>query len=197
MAGMGIAEFMLIQEEADKSPIRTTRATTFVLWFKHPTSQVFLWFIMCFVGLHWLSYPSWNADQAPGYRTLVRLTPSHQGAIEYFWQRLGAVIFLFALSGSEFLRRPFQMPVILYLGKISFPLYIVHGPMNHTLGLWLVSWLMRLTGADTFAGYECAVVLAFCIEAPVVVWLADLVMRTVDKPSVNFGRWLQDRWEVK
>lgn len=175
----------------------TTGATKSTPWYNRPAFQVFIWPLLCLIGLHCLSYPPWNADRTPGYRTLSRITPSHRGVIEYFWQRVGAPMFLLALSGSPFLRHPFQTRFILYLGKISFPLYIVHGPMNHTLGLWLVTWFMKFTGAETFAGYESAVALAFCVEALFVVWLADLVMRAVDSPSVRFGRWLQSKLEVK
>lgn len=195
MAGMGIAEFMLIQKEAKEGVL--LRTVEHKRWYKHPAMRHACSIAVGVIGLHFLSYPPWNADRTLGYRTLARITPSHNGLIEYFWQRLGAAVFTLGLSGSEYLRWPFQTRIIRYLGKISFPLYIIHGPVNHTLGLWLATSFMNLIGADTFVRYESAVALAFFVELFVVIWLADLVMRTIDEPSVRFGRWLQKKWEVK
>jgi peptidoglycan/LPS O-acetylase OafA/YrhL len=195
MAGMGIAEFMLIQEESERySPLIDASTKS---WTKRTDVRCAFWCASGFVGLHLLSWPPWNAHSTPGYRTLARMTPQFTDVAEHFWHRIGAAVFVFALSGSAFLRHPFQTPFAAYLGKISFPLYIVHGPLNHTLGLWLVEMFFKVTGSESFAGYETGVILAFCTEAVVVVWLADLVMRTVDGPSVRFGRWLQSKWEVR
>lgn len=195
MAGMVIAEFMVIQEESAKQSYMTDASTR--SWSGRADVQCAFWCATALFGLHLLSWPPWNADRTPGYRTLARMTPQFTDIAEYFWQRIGAAVFVFALSGSAFLRHPFQTPLAVYLGKISFPLYIVHGPLNHTLGLWLVGVFFKVTGSESFAGYEAGVILAFCTEAIVVVWLADLVMRTVDGPSVKFGRWLQGKWEVR
>lgn len=195
MAGIGIAEFMLIQEERGKSPSLSDASSK--SWSKRADVQCVSWCALGFVGLHLLSWPPWNADRTPGYRALNSITPPSADIVEYFWQRIGAAVFVFALAGCALLRSPFQTRLALYLGRISFPLYIVHGPLNHTLGLWLVDMYLKITGSETFAGYEAGVILAFCTEAIVVVWLADLVMRTVDRPSVRFGHWLQSRWEVR
>ncbi|KAL1594393.1 hypothetical protein SLS60_010153 [Paraconiothyrium brasiliense] len=194
VAGMAIAEFILIQEEWGKQ-LPLTDASIKPL-SKQSHVKCACWFALGIVGLHLLSWPPLNADRTPGFRTLARMTPWGPFT-EYFWQRTGAAVFVFALSGSALLRYPFQTRLAIYLGKISFPLYIVHGPLNHTLGFWLVEVFFKITGSETFAGYETGVFLAFCTEAVVVVWLADLVMRTVDGPSVRFGRWLQGKWEVR
>ncbi|KAJ4359836.1 uncharacterized protein N0V89_000392 [Didymosphaeria variabile] len=194
IAGMAIAEFILIQEECGKQSPLTGISTKRRSMPSHV--QCACWFAVGIFGLHLLSWPPWYADRTPGYRTLSRMTPWTQ-LKEYFWQRIGAAVFVFALAGSALLRFPFQTRLAIYLGKISFPLYIVHGPLNHTLGFWLVEAYFKITGSETFAGYETGVFLAFCTEAVVVVWLADLVMRTVDGPSVRFGRWLQGRWELR
>ncbi|KAF2449516.1 hypothetical protein P171DRAFT_427715 [Karstenula rhodostoma CBS 690.94] len=195
MAGMVIAEFMVIQEESAKQSRMTDASTK--SWSKRADVQCAFWCVVGLFGLHLLSWPPWNADRTSGYRTLARMTPRFTDITEYFWQRIGAAVFVFALSGSSFLRHPFQTSLAVYLGRISFPLYIVHGPLNHTLGLWLVEMFFKVTGSESFAGYETGIILAFCTEAVVVVWLADLVMRTVDGPSVKFGRWLQSKWEVR
>ncbi|KAF2714384.1 hypothetical protein K504DRAFT_420166 [Pleomassaria siparia CBS 279.74] len=191
IAGMGIAEYMLIQDEnsqqlpsgekTDNQPSRRARAA---------------WATVAIIGLHLLSFPAWNKEHALGYETLTNITPAIFNSAELTWGRLGAALFVLALCSSAELRRPFQTPFAIYMGKISFPLYIVHGPVNHTLGLVLVESAFLLTGRDTFVGYETGVIVSFVPLAIVVVWLADLLMRTIDIPSVRFGRTLQNRWAV-
>jgi peptidoglycan/LPS O-acetylase OafA/YrhL len=86
------------------------------------------------------------------------------------------------LSGYALLRRPFETPFAIYLGNISLSLHIVHGPLNHMLGLPLVDIFRGNIGMDNFVGYEVCMVLAFCVKAVIVVWVADIVMRAVDSP---------------
>ncbi|KAF2788670.1 hypothetical protein K505DRAFT_285723 [Melanomma pulvis-pyrius CBS 109.77] len=194
IAGMGIAEYMLIQDEVAKQ-LPSAEATPSAP-HKQSTLIRSAWAVLCFIGLHLLSWPAWKYETSLGYTTMYNLTPRIFDSAEMTWSRVGAAVFVIALCGSEVLRRPFQTPLAIYLGKISFPLYIIHGPINHILGIWFVELYWVITGSTSFAGYEAGVILAFCTEAVVVVWLADLLMRTVDAPSVRFGRTLQNRWSV-
>jgi peptidoglycan/LPS O-acetylase OafA/YrhL len=196
IAGMGIAEFMLIQDEASPKSLPSSSESTPSTPQTQTTMQRALWGALSVFGLHLLSWPAWRYEHALGYVTLYNLTPSIFYSAEMTWSRVGAAVFVLGLSGSEILRRPFKTPFAIYLGKISFPLYIVHGAVNHILGIWLVEMFWMMTGSTTFAGYEAGVILAFCTEAVVVVWLADLVMRTVDTPGVRFGRTLQNMWSM-
>jgi peptidoglycan/LPS O-acetylase OafA/YrhL len=190
-AGMAIAEYMLILDEAVE---QLTMVET------SPNRQAILshgyWCGICLIGLHLLSCPAMNSHSSLGFVTLSKLTPRFITSVGYTWQRIGAVVFVFALSGSALLRRPFETPLAIYLGDISFPLYIVHGPLNHMLGLPLVEMFWLITGSESFIGYESGVVFAFCIETIAVVWVADIVMRAVDGPSVRLGRVLQMKWAV-
>lgn len=103
---------------------------------------------------------------------------------------------LLGLCGGDYLRKPFMTPLAIYLGKISFPLYIVHGPITHILGYRLVPFFWSIVGDASLFQYELGVILAFATQAVVVVWVADIVMRFVDTPSVRFGRTLQARWSM-
>jgi peptidoglycan/LPS O-acetylase OafA/YrhL len=190
-AGMVIAEYMLILDETVEqlSITETSHKRQTILSHGY-------WCAVCLVGLHLLSCPPFNSHSSLGFMTLNRLTPRFITSIESTWQRIGAAVLVYALSGSALLRRPFETPLASYLGKISFPLYIVHGPLNHMLGLWLVEMFWVITGSESFIGYESGVVLAFCMETIAVVWVADLVMRAVDGPSVRLGRVLQKKWAV-
>jgi peptidoglycan/LPS O-acetylase OafA/YrhL len=197
IAGMGIAEYMVIQDERSNSQtLPSSSEATPSTPAAQSTLQRASWAALSVFGLHLLSCPSRNYEHALGFETLTNLTPSFFDSASATWSRVGAAVLVFGLCGSEIMRRPFQTPLAIYLGKISFPLYIVHGPINHILGLWLVEMYWKMTGSATMVGYEAGVILAFCTETVVVVWLADLVMRTVDTPSVRFGRALQNRWAM-
>lgn len=190
-AGMGIAEFILIQAETvARYPNICTRKDGGPL-----LSRVF-WFGMCYAGLHLLSWPPRNSHRSLGFVTLNKITPRFIDSPGETGERIGAALFILALSGCVSLRRLFETPWAIYLGNISFPLYIVHGPLNHMIGLPLVQTIWKITGSESLVGYEIGVFLAFCIMVVVVVWVAGIFTRTVDEPCVRLGRALRKKWTV-
>ncbi|KAF2867443.1 acyltransferase 3 [Massariosphaeria phaeospora] len=189
IAGMGLAEYLLIRDEHAKQLPSAEKVSEF------QSKRVRIaWGVVCFVGLYLLSWPAWKYETTPGYTAIYNLTPTFIHSQEMTWSRIGAAVFLLAMCGSEYLRKPFSTPFAIYMGKISFPLYIVHGPLNHIIGTSLVEFFWSFTGHETLFTYEFGVIAAFYIEAVVVVWLADILMRTVDTPSVRLGRTLQNKW---
>ncbi|KAF2113964.1 acyltransferase 3 [Lophiotrema nucula] len=192
IAGMGCAEFLIILDENAKRLPSFEHATD----GKQSKRSQLLWTGLFVVGLWLLSWPAWGGERTPGYATIQALTPSFIKSCEMTYSRLGAALALLGLCGAAFLRTPFETPLAIYLGKISFPLYIVHGPVNHVIGEAIVPFFWRITGNESLFAYETGVVLAFAVCAAIVVCLADLVMRVVDQPSVRFGRTLQNKWSM-
>jgi peptidoglycan/LPS O-acetylase OafA/YrhL len=189
IAGMGLAEYLLIRDEqAQCLPVSERVQET------QSISERAVWMGVLYIGLHLLSWPAHKYETSPGYITIHRLFRPYFRSTEMTFGRIGAVLFLLALCGSEWLRKPFQTSLAIYLGKISFPLYIVHGPVNHILGTLLVQFFWSFTGNNTLVRYEMGVVASFLCCSVVVVWLADLLMTTVDIPSVKLSRALQTRW---
>lgn len=103
----------------------------------------------------------------------------------------------------------FEMRFNLYLGRISYAFYLIHGPVMWTLGDRLyvaVGWyrdshktgipgwvnLFPLSKAGPF-GFELSFLLPHIIILPVTLWLAEVVTRTVDKPTVKFVQWAYAR----
>ncbi|KAH8649699.1 hypothetical protein BGZ60DRAFT_551109, partial [Tricladium varicosporioides] len=74
----------------------------------------------------------------------------------------------------------------MYLGDISYALYIVHGPVLFTVGTWFMDtfgqvdgtgpWIIAFTGAALF-------------NTIISVWVADLFWRGVDAKSVDLAKW--------
>ncbi|KAF2197210.1 hypothetical protein GQ43DRAFT_458642 [Delitschia confertaspora ATCC 74209] len=190
--GMACAEYMLVLDEKDKQLPSSSISPQQKKWrFPNWLSVIFFYF-----SLHFLSFPNRLPETSLGYATLTKITPSCIKSPIDFWQTQGSVFLLFTLAGAKFLQTPFSSPLCVYLGKISFPLYIVHGPLNHMVAYRVIPFMWSITGKNTMFQYELGIVLAWLCQATLVVWTADFVVRVVDQPSVNFGRWLQRKWSV-
>ncbi|KAF2729803.1 hypothetical protein EJ04DRAFT_537624 [Polyplosphaeria fusca] len=192
IAGMGCAEFLVILDE-NKGLLPTSQGTS---QLKQSKRSRISWTVIYVFGLWLLSWPAWGGERTAGYETIQALTPSFINSPEMTYSRLGAAIALLGLCGASYLRVPFETSLAVYLGKISFPLYIIHGPICHMIGEALVPFFWSFTGNETEIRYELGVCLAFMVVAVIVIWLADVVMRVVDTPSVRFGRTLQSRWSL-
>ena len=86
-------------------------------------------------SLFLLSYPDAAGHATPGYVTLTHYIPTCFTQKHRFWPTIGAVLIIWSACRLGVLRnRAFCFAPIQYLGKISFPLYVMHGPIIHTLG---------------------------------------------------------------
>ena len=112
-AGMMIAELSMTQLLTTKTRILTyTPYITFVL------------------ALILLSYPNEYADWATWSRTLLhlgqRMTPPGKD-LGRFWPGLGAQLLCTSILLSPPLRHAFSHDILLWLGNLSYPLYLLHG----------------------------------------------------------------------
>lgn len=88
------------------------------------------------LGLYLCSYPSEFSDWAPWCRQLLYLgkaiTPADKD-LGRFWPGLGSHILCFAVLLSPTLRKLLSHDVLLWLGSISYPLYLLHGPLMRSV----------------------------------------------------------------
>lgn len=84
-----------------------------------------------------------------------------------------------ALSGL-LLSRPVQ-----FLGRISYPLYLVHAPIILSLGCGVF-----VTGAHAGLPRSLAAAASMAICLPVVIALAAIFERWLDQPAIRIGKWL-------
>lgn len=142
------------------------------------------------VSLWLLSMPEdlEDAAQAPGYVTLTTLIPPRfQEALVI---PVGAVLTVLVVDQATFLQILFTNRFSQYMGKISFALYMVHGPLLYSVGLVLGRWTIGLVGggeSDTL--YVLGIFLAFILWAPVAIYVSDLTTTFVDKKAIDFSRW--------
>jgi len=141
---------------------------------------LFSWFIAC--------WPDHDAKKAPGYISLASITPSQyasQAGMTRFWTSIAAILMLTAMENNPVLQRPFTSNFAVYLGEISFSLYIVHTPLIHSIGRVITVKAIELTGMKVI-GF----LLGASLVVPLVMWVADVYSRLVDTKSVELARWI-------
>lgn len=211
LAGMLCAEYILHLEEKKKPQFITEneelargsdnwmgRFTRRTRWIRKHIPMWPVWLGLFLLSWHLLGFPHYRPWQAPGYGFFHYISPTaHAKSETNFWWSIGSSIIVFPIAAAPFLQRLFDNPVSVYLGHISFAVYIVHGPINHIIGYRLVPIMWSITGKEWVWRYELGLILSWLVVASIVVWLADLVTRVVDQPVVKFGRWFQQKCEVK
>ncbi|KAK4153588.1 acyltransferase family-domain-containing protein [Chaetomidium leptoderma] len=142
----------------------------------------------------------------PGWYLLSFLKPQAVFDFKWFFLFWAAVLFVAATRHILWLKHFFETPFCQYLGRVSFSLYLVHGPVLSTVGERLyaaVGWpkasrLNNIPGwVDVFPlptsgplGLEIAFLAPHLILLPVTFYVAEVVTRAFDEPSVRFPQWL-------
>jgi peptidoglycan/LPS O-acetylase OafA/YrhL len=152
-------------------------------------------FIATFViGLYFGGQPARGLEHAPGWTTLASLIPHHvKNWRQRYWPNWGAMLLIWATSNHAPLQRIFTNRFAQYLGQISYPLYLCHGAIIHTLGYATLDVLWKAWGHDTFAGKEGGFAIAAVLSVSTTIWAADVFMRAVDTPTVKFAKWLEGK----
>ncbi|KAF2089582.1 hypothetical protein K490DRAFT_72314 [Saccharata proteae CBS 121410] len=194
------------QQEPENQPLqfspsthpRDNNSTTTIVSHSKPASYSKLTslipYALFLLGLYLLSAPNLQIPFTPGYAFLSTLKPASLTDEKRFLQGLGAITLVLSLTNSSVLQRPFLSPLAQYLGKISYSLYIVHGPLNHIVGLAVTPRLMVAFGAGGPAGWAwgAGFVCGNAAYAVVVLWVADVFQRAVDGNAVWLARKVEE-----
>lgn len=114
----------------------------------------------------------------PDFGTLPRMV----------WHTLGSVLLVAGMLGSHAISRVLAARPLLFLGRISFSMYLIHMPLVMSLGLW-VTRQMQKSGLS----YPEAVGVAFVVYIACVLLLASLFECWVDAPSIRLARLVERR----
>lgn len=178
--------------------------------------KTFIYYHVFLIGIYLAGVPSSTQEietlrASPGWYWLSFLKP--QAVYDYKWFYLFFAGNMLVASAARlgWQRRFFESPFCQFLGRVSFALYLVHGPLLNTLGdrlYYAVGWV-RPPGekpdqlahwANLFPlpktapmGLEIAWLLPNLVLLPLTLWAADVVTRAVDEPAVRFAAWLY-RW---
>ena len=113
-----------------------------------------------------MSFPGDYQNQTKWSRLLLQL---HQrifpplSPLDRTWPTLGALLLCFTVVMTPFLRRALSVKWLLWLGRISFPIYLLHGPLMRSILAWLLFANQTLVEMEDHIGSEAQPVMRYPI----------------------------------
>ena len=155
-------------------------------WQSLLRTPTFRW-ICIILSLYLLSYPDAAAEFTPGFMLLSSWVPKYYNQLSgwMFYQAIGALILLPCILRSPLLRGLLDTPVAQWLGKVSFSFYLIHGPVLHSLGFWIMP---RLFDA---MGWISGLVIGYAILLSTSLYLASWFHERVDVWSTSVGKRIE------
>lgn len=153
----------------------------------------YAWNVGLLVSVWLMSTPAWDYH-GPSYYVLTLITPSVFVRQQTFMQLLGVAGLLLCLMTStpsskvqQFLTNRYA----LYLGRISFAVYIVHGPVLLSIGYVVPVWIWR-NFSEGPIGFMLGLVAAEFVTIALSIWIADVFQREVEGRCVRFTKWIEN-----
>ncbi|KAL2127392.1 hypothetical protein VTI74DRAFT_10818 [Chaetomium olivicolor] len=178
--------------------------------------KTFIYYHLLIIGMYLAGVPSHDLEVKtlranPGWTLLSYLKP--QAVFDYKWFYLfwAGNMIVACVPRIAWLKRFFESRFCQFLGRISFALYLVHGPLMYAVGdrvYYMVGWVRaagdqheQIAGwANRFPlprvgpmGLELSFLLPNLFLLPLTLYVADVVTRMVDEPAVKFAAWLYKR----
>jgi peptidoglycan/LPS O-acetylase OafA/YrhL len=153
-----------------------------------------------------LSYPIDGPTlYAPGYMTLNQLIPKWMLRQDKFYPNLGTALLILLLARSNpetsRWRKILNSDQAQYLGKISFAMYLVHGPILHAFGYMIphrIWWSLGVKGIDASnLVWLGAILVGWSLSLVVSLAAADVWTREVEGRCVTLVKKLEDICFVK
>lgn len=155
--------------------------------------------LSAFIFALWLlSAPEthFGVHESWGYVTLSAWAPAWYG--DHILYPFGAILLVLVLDYTPFLQVLFTNRFSQYMGRISYSLYLIHGPLLWSVGLKLAHFTVdNITGGDTNEKYFFGMMLAFAFWWPMAIYLADLTVRHIDDNCVWLARWTYEKLSKK
>ncbi len=111
-----------------------------------------------------MSFPSEFHTWAPWCNFLLRwfnkVSPQN-AELSRFWPTIGAQLLCLTIVLSPHMRRALSHKYLLWLGKISFPLYLLHGSFMRSLLSWLLFSGSKLTEMEERQGDQTYIVMRY------------------------------------
>ena len=171
------------------------------------------YYILFGMSLYLAGVPSITGDlnhlrKSPGWYYLSYLKPQAFYDPRWFFRFWAATLAMISIPRIWWLKSFFESRVCQHLGRVSYGFYLVHGPILWTLGdrLYAASGRVREGHSgivpgwiNAFAmpnwgpfGLEVNFLVPHLILLPFTLWVAALVTRLIDGPSVTFSQWIYD-----
>lgn len=173
--------------------------------------KTIIYYALFIISIYLGGTPSHSFDitvlkNSPGWYYLSYLKPQAVFDFKWFFLFWAATFMVACIPRIPWLKAFFETRFCQYLGRISFSLYLVHGPVIWTLGdrlyaatgwgretnaIGLQGWINRFPLPKTGPrGLEFGYLAPQVILLPVTLWLAEVVTKMFDEPSNRFCQWL-------
>ncbi|KAB5540571.1 acyltransferase family-domain-containing protein [Coniochaeta sp. 2T2.1] len=208
------ALFMAGMLQADLDLLARRNDGEFPSWLRRlERYKTFIVYHLFFIGT-WLSgVPSFTTDLGdladnPGWHWAAYLKPQAVYDYKWFYLFFASNMIVASVPRIGWVKYFFETRFCQYLGRISYALYLMHGPILNTLGdrlyfavglvrpieqdlkmlaPWVNAWPLPKTGP---LGLEVSFLVPHIILLPFTIWMADLVTRHVDEPAVKIAQWM-------
>ncbi|KAL1879340.1 hypothetical protein VTK73DRAFT_7177 [Phialemonium thermophilum] len=188
-------------------------------WGRRPAFMALAWnglhVAIILIAMYIGGWPNSGAEKTPGIRYLQAQTPRPFAAMGYlgqqkFWFAICALFSVWSCGELGCVRRFLERPFSQYCGRISYAIYIVHGPILAMLqGMVVGSIYVPAKGEPGDKNYKPAIsasgikgrvgvegplqqmicwFLGLVVLTPAVVWTADVFWRAVDMPIVALAK---------
>ncbi|PMD42204.1 hypothetical protein L207DRAFT_527140 [Hyaloscypha variabilis F] len=184
------------------------------LFYRLEPYKDLIFYNLLFIGLYLGGVPS-NSNNlkdlqaSPGWYALSFLAPQAVFNYKAFYLFWAATFVVPSIPRIHWLKSFFETPFCQYLGRISFALYLVHGPILWVIGdrLYVAAGWVREVHVTELPGWcnilplpkwgpyglEVAFLLPHLILLPLTLWAAECATRLFDEPAVRFCQWLYRR----
>ncbi|KAJ3036498.1 hypothetical protein HDV00_002678 [Rhizophlyctis rosea] len=157
-------------------------------WNIPPRARLVLWnvFGMCLflVGLGLGSYPASFNNGEVGWSNMKTFTDTTW--LSHIWYWMASSFIFLGLMCSSWLKTLFSTAPFVYLGKISFPIYLVHLQLLASVGTTV------FTALQDKLDYGKAVGVTFVVFMLVTLIVSHIGIRLIDQPSITLSRWFQE-----
>ncbi|EEH45877.1 uncharacterized protein PADG_02027 [Paracoccidioides brasiliensis Pb18] len=194
LAGAFLTELDIIKEEAaeysQQLPTKVDNADSKFKTATHYTPPT--WFIVfsMILGLWILSVPAADIWNAWSFAVLEWYAPRTYTAFYRFWDAVGTVILIVAITGLSSVQHFFTRPIFLYLGTLSFSLYLTHTIMLKFFLYPIMPWLYFVFGYQTTFQYGLTFAIGGTLTILLSCWFAEVFHRYVEEPTAVFTKWL-------
>lgn len=97
--------------------------------------------LMILVGMFLAGYPQDNPENAHWSHVMFKIMDSitvEKSDVRRYWDHIGASIVLLGIFFSKTGRKVLCSPVFNFLGRVSFPVYLMHNTMIKSVLTWMI-----------------------------------------------------------
>ena len=185
----------------------TPRPLTFFAPYKRIIWPVMLLASLVIGGVPLANNSVRDLGRTPGWKHVAFLVPSTHEVHKWFFLFWAATMLITSVQRVSWAKSFFEKRFCQYLGRVSYSLYLMHGPMIWTVGHFVYLVLGFDKGSDDYPypwyyksldlskagpqGFELAFWAGQLVCLPTTLFVANVVTLLIDEPSVKLAAWVR------